>query len=76
MRTGLPAPSTNRSAGPAGKPSGAPPSGVFGFTASGEVGRRAYTGGVPRGNGALWRKPPGRSMVPRSDIRIESARTV
>ena len=33
-------------------------------------------GGIARGNGALWRKPPGRSMVPSSDIRIASARIV
>ncbi len=33
-------------------------------------------GGIGRGNGALWRKPPGRSIVPSSDIRIASARIV
>ena len=33
-------------------------------------------GGIGRGNGALWRKPPGRSMVPSSVIRIASARMV
>ena len=32
---------------------------------------------APRaGTGALWRKPPGRSMVPSSDIRIASVRIV
>ena len=29
-----------------------------------------------RGKGALWRKPPGRSMVPRMVIRMPSARMV
>ena len=66
----------NRSSGPAGKPSGAPPSGVSGFTMSGEFGTRAIAGGVPRGYGALWRKPPGRSIVPSRVIRIDSARIV
>ena len=31
---------------------------------------------MARGNGGLWRKPPGRSMVPSSDIRIDSVRMV
>ncbi len=33
-------------------------------------------GGIGRGNGALWRNPPGRSLVPSSDIRIPSERSV
>ena len=33
-------------------------------------------GGMGRGNGVLWRKPPGLSMVPSSDIRIASDRIV
>ena len=45
------------------------------YLASGLFGGFA-TGGTARGNGALWRKPPGRSIVPSSDIRIASARTV
>ncbi len=52
-----------------------PSSGVFGRIASGVLGVFAH-GGIGRGNGALWRKPPGRSIVPSSDIRIASARMV
>ena len=73
MRTGRPSSSTKRSSGSAGQPSGAPSSGWSGFTASGVEGVLAH-GGMGRGNGVLWRKPPGRSMVPRSVIRIASAR--
>jgi len=75
MRTGSPSASTNRSSGLSGQPSGAPFSGVFGCTAAGPLGGRAF-GGTARGYGALWRKPPGRSIVPSSDIRIASARVV
>ena len=75
MRTGPPSASTNKSSGPAGQPSASPARGVSGRTASGPFGGLA-TGGIARGNGALWRKPPGRSMVPSTDIRIASERTV
>ncbi len=75
MRTGLPSSFTNRSSGSAGQPSAMPSSGRFGCTARESFGVRAH-GGIGRGNGALWRKPPGRSMVPSSDIRIASERTV
>jgi len=43
--------------------------------ASGVLGVLAQ-GGIGRGKGALWRKPPGRSIVPSSVIRIASARIV
>ena len=72
-RTGPPFSSTNRSSGSAGQPSAMPSSGRFGCTAFGWLGVRAQ-GGIGRGNGTLWRKPPGRSMVPSSDIRMPSAR--
>ena len=72
-RTGPPSSSTNRSSGEAGKPSGMPSSGAPGCTASGLFGGLAQ-GGIGRGKGALWRKPPGRSMVPSIVIRILRAR--
>ncbi|MCY1364699.1 hypothetical protein D9M69_515150 [compost metagenome] len=75
IRTGWPWLSTNRSSGLSGQPSGAPSSGVSGLTACGPLGGRAL-GGTARGYGALCRKPPGRSMVPSSDIRIASERMV
>ena len=75
MRTGPPSASTNRSSGLAGQPSGMPSSGVFGCTACGPLGGLAQ-GGIGRGNGALWRKPPGRSMVPSTLIRMARARMV
>ena len=75
MRTGEPSSLTNRSSGSAGQPSPRPSSGVFGRMASGVLGVLAQ-GGIGRGNGALWRKPPGRSIVPSSVIRIASARMV
>ncbi len=64
-----------RSAGSAGQPSASPPSGFPGWTAFGLFGGFA-DGGTIRGNGALCRKPPGRSIVPRRLIRIASARIV
>ena len=75
MRTGVPSSLTKRSSGSAGQPSARPSSGWFGLTASGVLGVFAQ-GGIGRGNGALWRKPPGRSIVPSSVIRIASARIV
>ena len=75
IRTGLPSSLTNRSSGSAGQPSGMPSSGVSGCTARGSLGGFAQ-GGIGRGNGALWRKPPGRSMVPRILINIDMARMV
>ena len=73
MRTGVPSSLTKRSSGSAGQPSARPSSGWFGFIASGVFGVFAQ-GGMGRGNGALCRKPPGRSIVPSSVIRIASAR--
>ena len=75
IRTGVPSSLTNRSSGSAGQPSPRPSSGVSGRIASGVLGVLAQ-GGIGRGNGALCRKPPGRSIVPSSVIRIASARTV
>ncbi len=75
MRTGAPASSTKRSSGSAGQPRAMPSSTEFGFTASGVLGVLAQ-GGMGRGKGALWRKPPGRSMVPSRVIRMASARMV
>ncbi len=75
MRTGEPSSLTNRSSGSEGQPSAMPSSGRLGCTARASLGVRAQ-GGIGRGNGALWRKPPGRSMVPSSDIRMASARMV
>ena len=75
MRTGVPSLSTNRSSGSAGQPSARPSSGLPGRTPSGPFGVFAQ-GGIGRGNGALWRNPPGRSMVPRTLINIDSARIV
>ena len=75
IRTGVPSSLTNRSSGSAGQPSASPSSGWSGLTASGVFGVLAH-GGIGRGNGALWRKPPGRSIVPSSVIRIASARIV
>ena len=68
-----PSPSTNRSSGEPGQPSARPPSGVSGLIASGPLGGFAG-GGIARGNGALWRKPPGRSIVPRSAHQDRRAR--
>ena len=75
IRTGSPSSSTHRSCGDSGQPSGGASSGVFGLIDCGPLGGRAL-GGTARGYGALCRKPPGRSMVPSSDIRIASARVV
>jgi hypothetical protein len=75
MRTGSPSASTKRSSGLAGQPSGMPSSGVLGWTASGPCGGLAQ-GGIGRGKGALWRKPPGRSMVPSRVMSTPSARMV
>ena len=75
MRMGSPEWSTNRSSGSAGHPRGNPPRGVSGITSSGPLGGLAQ-GGMGRGNGALWRKPPGRSMVPSTVIRMANDRMV
>ena len=74
-RIGCPSSSTNRSSGSAGQPSGMPFNGVLGCTSSQLVAVFAH-GGMGRGNGALWRKPPGRSMVPKILIKIDIARMV
>ena len=50
-------------------------SGVFGLIWAGSFGGFA-DGGTARGYGALCRKPPGRSIVPSSDISTASARIV
>ena len=76
MRTGAPSSSTNRSSGAPGQPSASPASGVFGCTRLRARSASWPAGGMARGNGALWRKPPGRSMVPSRLIRMASARIV
>ena len=75
MRIGEPSSWMASSSGLAGKPSGAALSGVFGLIMSGELKARKF-GTMWRGYGALWRKPPGASMVPRTLISTASARTV
>ena len=74
-RTGLPSSSTNKSSGSAGQPNGMPSSGELGLIAKGVLGVLAQ-GGIGRGKGALCLKPPGLSMVPKSDIKIANARMV
>ena len=75
MRIGVPSSSIASSSGLAGKPSGAALSGVFGLIMSGELKARKF-GTMWRGYGALWRKPPGASIVPSTLISTASARTV
>ena len=75
IRIGVPSASIASSSGLAGKPSGAALSGVFGWIMSGELKARKF-GTMWRGYGALWRKPPGASIVPSTLISTASARTV
>ena len=75
MRIGVPSSPMASSSGLAGKPSGAALSGVFGLIMSGELKARKF-GTMWRGYGALWRKPPGASIVPSTLISTASARTV
>ena len=75
IRIGVPSSWIASSSGLAGKPSGAALSGVFGLSISGELKARKF-GTMWRGYGALWRKPPGRSIVPSTLISTASARIV
>ena len=75
IRIGVPSSPIASSSGLAGKPSGAALSGVSGLSISGELKARKF-GTMWRGYGALWRKPPGASMVPSTLIRMARARTV